>query len=83
MNYLLMMKKVSLKKDFGPDCISCLHCKINRAKRYLRCSSLYWLNGIGAERIIRLRIEEVNSLDIVKRKIFTQAERCPSMNSMD
>jgi hypothetical protein len=67
----------------GPDCTHCLNCKINRAKRYLRCSSLYWLSGIGTEKIIKLRPEEANNLDIVKRKIFNSAERCPSMISMD
>ena len=66
------------------DCLDCFHCKINRARGYLRCRAGIWIKDDGTEKVIRLSdVERKKKYYIAWREQFKLAFKCPSINSRD
>lgn len=67
----------------GKSCLDCLHCKVINKCKNLRCKAGGWTKLDGKERFITLIEQEIRTLNIRPRQIFSEASRCLDMVSMD
>ena len=65
------------------DCLDCKNCRVTVSKGILRCRAGHWRKETdGQEKVVKLTMNELNTLHISWRNVFVFGERCSSMISM-
>lgn len=69
-----------------PSCVDCLNCKVTKKWTELKCSKHgWWYNETyksHMERTVKLENKEIDTLDILNRKLFRVAEECSVFEDM-